>query len=128
MKERNDSIRITYQNQSHLALEWFKTIGVQPSLHEICQATDLMVLWACYGECDEMKQKHFNEFYMKLYDKYQNEKFKELMFLPPKPKPEVQRDENGLLPGQYNSKETGSKEKRSVSLNALQRAHASKHK
>jgi hypothetical protein len=128
MKERNDSIRITYQNQSHLALEWFKTIGVQPSLHELCQATDLMVLWACYGECDEMKQKHFNDFYIKLYDKYQIDKFKELMFVPQKPQPPVEKDENGLLPGQYDAKKYETGDKKSVSRNALQRAHASKHK
>lgn len=128
MKQRDDSIRITYQNQSHLALEWFKTLGIQPSLHEICEATDLFVLWACYGECDELKQKHFNDFYIKLYDKYQNEKFKELMFVKKKPQPEVKRDEKGLLPGQLDPDKHVKQGEGKISTNTYARAHASKHK
>ena len=76
-KHRPESFKIIFQNQSHLVLSYLQGLGIQPTLDEIAEGTDLMVMWASYQNIDNQKAEAFNKFYEKMFKKYKLPAFAE---------------------------------------------------
>jgi hypothetical protein len=49
--------QIMWQNQSHLARQWFADCGVCPDLLDICLVTDVLVEFCQQGPTKEVKNR-----------------------------------------------------------------------
>jgi ABC-type branched-subunit amino acid transport system substrate-binding protein len=79
--QRPETMKITFQNQSHLVLSYLQGLGIQPTLDEIAEGTDLMVLWAVFQNVESKKVEAFNKYYEKMYKKYKHPAFAEKLKL-----------------------------------------------
>ncbi len=76
-KWRPESMKIVFQNQSHLVFNYLQSLGITPTLDEIAEGTDLMVLWAVFQDVEDKKVEAFNNYYQKMYKKYKHPAFAE---------------------------------------------------
>jgi len=56
-KMREEKERIVYQNQSHLVLDYFKHLGIQPTMFDLALATDVMTTFCMEGYSPEVKER-----------------------------------------------------------------------
>jgi len=58
---------IVWQNQSHLAMSYFNSCGLCPSIFDLCRVTDVLMDYAMNGRTEQSVKK------LEAVDKYLNE-------------------------------------------------------
>ena len=69
-KERSNTDRIMFQNQSHLVENYFNHQEIKADLYDICLATDLMVEYTKWGSKHEQLKDRFVKFQSYIQNKY----------------------------------------------------------